>query len=400
MKMNKEKKRFRKLKSVLGFALLLAIIQAGCAAKSIPEEPDALSALPISAKAYFLSGYANLCPSGQGDNMLYVTSTVSVFNPENGFSPMLLCSQPGCSHSDETCKAYIGNRNHFMCYQGVWYWTVAEDSRTIAVKSYDYESGKRQDMFRFTTAEGSECIDQYMIAENNFLYLLYDEVSSNPDKASYDITRRIEKIHIRSGSHETVMESGGAECWLEGAWKENVIYTRTYINGEFPDLSSGQIYQEEIAVTDQMYVTELRMRRKNGSDVLIADQIRTVGNHPFKDSVFVYIDGEYAKIYEIITGEAAQADFMHPLSVSIFDGKLFMNAKDQNGAFHYEITDLNNLSSHKALNNNGITEHIAFNIISETENGFFGQNEEGFGWIRKEDLYVGRYNKVVSLGRL
>lgn len=388
-----------KTRIILRLVLIAVFMQAGCFADSSSEYTDSDNTLSLSASGYTMMGYGNMAPSGEGDNLLYITETVSVFNPETGFSPVLLCAQPGCSHRDETCEAWIGDRDQFMCFQGIWYWTVYDNTQTLLLKSYDHESGRRQDLFRYTCNEGGECSNSLMIAENDRIYLQFDELRSNLETGSYDITRRIEKISILSGSHETILETSGSDCWMEGAWNENVVYTRSYLNDELPDLSSLQNSEDIISILEGLeYITELRMLKKDGTDEVIAEQIRDMGTHPFSDSVFTYIEGENTKIHDIETGTCTQAEYRGALSSNVIDHKLFLNTKDQNNTFHYEISDINDLSLFTEIDNNGETDHIAFSIRYETENGFFGVYDQGFGWIRKEDLYAGRYNEVISLG--
>ena len=63
---------------------------------------------------------SSLCPASTADGFYRASSntkTVSFYDAQEG-KYIILCAQPGCAHTDETCQAWIGNVKSFVEYHG------------------------------------------------------------------------------------------------------------------------------------------------------------------------------------------------------------------------------------------------------------------------------------------
>ena len=122
--------------------LICILLLSGCSPANTdaglsPDKYESAAAVTEGIRGIDLKLYGHMAFSGTGDGILYVNTTVSSMNPPDQTEPVLLCAQAGCTHSDETCKAYIGNADYFLSYHNVWYYTVSESNNRLTLHSYD-----------------------------------------------------------------------------------------------------------------------------------------------------------------------------------------------------------------------------------------------------------------------
>jgi hypothetical protein len=68
-----------------------------------------------------------------------------------------LCSQPNCKHSDESCKAYLGQGVRGYQVEGDWAYTVVDNTReagSCLLLRQNYVTGERQTLVDLTPPEG------------------------------------------------------------------------------------------------------------------------------------------------------------------------------------------------------------------------------------------------------
>ena len=165
----------KQILGILAAGLCMLMNASGCNVNDTDKDSneikddDQIHAEGIAGYNLGLSGH--MVPSGTGDGLLYVTTTVSSINPPDQTEPVLLCAQAGCTHSDETCKAYIGNADYFLSYHDVWYYTVSESDNRLTLHSYDYKNGKRSVLHTWEGSEQDSIAVDNMLADHNRLYV-------------------------------------------------------------------------------------------------------------------------------------------------------------------------------------------------------------------------------------
>lgn len=58
--------------------------------------------------------------------------------------PVVLCSQSGCTHSDTSCAAYVGDASQFAEYQGQWYAMVKDADNEYTLLNMDPTTRERR----------------------------------------------------------------------------------------------------------------------------------------------------------------------------------------------------------------------------------------------------------------
>ena len=123
--------------------LLTACSGSGGSTEDPPKEPDPT---PVA------QGHAlpkdNRDAAGTGavftdDNGWYICAAgaVSYYDYASG-QTMTLCAQPGCSHGDASCQAWVGNVNSFAVLDGVLYATLDDAGSGAQLVRKELSGGK------------------------------------------------------------------------------------------------------------------------------------------------------------------------------------------------------------------------------------------------------------------
>lgn len=140
--------------NLLCVLLLLALLLSACDPQSVSDptqsensgDPQVLA--PIGEPANFTmenrygvsAVFGGLCPASTVDGCYKVAGgRVSFYDTAAGRSA-ILCAQPGCSHSDETCRAWLGTASIFTEYNGQIYATRSVDKGVQVIRK-DLTSG-------------------------------------------------------------------------------------------------------------------------------------------------------------------------------------------------------------------------------------------------------------------
>ena len=398
----------RKVINVL--VLVNILVLSGCSSVDIDDghsqdSSESPSAVTEGIRGIDLKLYGHMAYSGNGDGILYVTSTVSSINPPDQTEPVLLCAQAGCTHSDETCKAYIGNADYFLSYHDVWYYTVSESNDRLTLHSYDFKNGKRSVLHTWEGSEQDTIAVDHMLADHNRLYVSLYTVNYSPEENTCYGKSKTDCIDLNQNTCLTVLESDEKEKEFEYCHNGKILYTYTYLNGELPDYSEwiGQGKTEEAYsdLADSMLCTELHvLDTASSEDIVLGTDIAFPGVNAYEDDQFVWHGSDRLYQYDIDPGTTESREVPGIIHSEIFDSHILFITRSSDEQTRLYVTDIDDMKQVKEIESVDINAPITFSIYFETENGFFGIYNDAFYWIKKADYYQGKFGESVYMGNI
>ena len=367
------------------------------------KDDDQIHAEGIAGYNLGLSGH--MVPSGTGDGTLYVNTTVSSMNPPDQTEPVLLCVQAGCTHSDETCKAYIGNTDYFLSYHDVWYYTVSESNNRLTLHSYDYKSGKRSVLHTWEGSEQESVAVDNMLADHNKLYVSLYTASYSPEENMNYGNSKTDCIDLDQNTCVTVLESEEKEKWFAYCHNGKIIYTYTYLNSELPDffewIEQGKSEEEYSELLNRMTISELHLLDTgNSKDIVLGTDIAFPGVNAYSYDQFVWHDSDRLYLYNIDLGTTESIEVPGIIHSEVFDRHILFITRSADEKTGLYVTDTKDMKQITEIESVGLNDHITFSIIFETENGFFGIYNDALCWIKKTDYYQGSFEKSVYMGAI
>lgn len=91
-------------------------------------------------------------PNHSGPGFYYAGQAIS-YAASITDKPVVLCSQSGCTHSDSSCMAYIGDARQFAEYQGQWYAIVKNSDIEYTFLKIDPTTRERQTLGHWIVEE-------------------------------------------------------------------------------------------------------------------------------------------------------------------------------------------------------------------------------------------------------
>lgn len=390
--------------------LICILLLSGCSPVNTdgglnPDTYESAAAVTEGIRGIDLKLYGHMAFSGTGNGILYVNTTVSSMNPPDQTEPVLLCAQAGCTHSDETCKAYIGNADYFLSYHNVWYYTVSESDNRLTLHSYDYKNGKRSVLHTWEGSEQDSIAVDNMLADHNRLYVSLYTASYSPEENTYYGKSKTDCIDLDQNTCVTVLESDEKEKMFEYCHNGKVLYTYTYLNGELPDyvewIEQGRSEEEYSELLDRIFTSELRiLDTETSTDSLLGSGIATTGIKQFEKEKFAWHDGKTVYVYDIEKQNVVSLDVEGIAGVRIFDGNVIYTTRAEDGTFRVYAAGTDLLHEGKRIGSEDSSDRVPFSIKYETGNGFFGIYNDALCWIKKTDYYQGRFENSVHMGNI
>ena len=116
------------------------------------------------------------------------------------------------------------------------------------------------------------------------------------------------------------------------------------------------------------------------------------------DNLLTYCTEHEIHLYDLDTGEDKLLYQINDkiIRANIFDNLVFYIYEDENEIAHYMRGNTTGDTSVE-MENNGITDVLAFARFRTTENGYLGTMDGQFGWLSQEDYYQENYDAFVPL---
>lgn len=338
------------------------------------------------------------------DDIYYVDSKVSLVNIENNnLRKAVLCAQTGCTHSDETCNAFLSSGlQECILYRGVWYFTVY-DRGSASFKSLDQKTGERKTYLEFKASQDSS----YNLSlggctgENAYVYYMEDTFDSN-----YQQLRKnsILKIDLNTGEEKEILRwsSDQFESWSYfGGYENHILLEHSYLSGIIPIEEwegTQEDYQNylssletcfELIILDTESLSQTVIAGNDDSDMIAPSELSiSFGQY------FVLPFGDTVRRYDITAGEYTEIlNHSGIINYFIYDAKVFYLVR--NDQLELWCADLDG-SNERQLENPD--DYMTFGIDRESEDLFFGYTDHGECLIKKQDFYDGRYDQAFPVG--
>lgn len=352
-------------------------------------------------------------PAGMGKNFfgdfqadgLYCSSNglLSYYDLESG-SSAILCPQAGCSHSGESCPAYLDGAQEMAIYQGTVYtMTESEDMQTLTVARCPLGQTGRTEMGRITASEGAAYLssNSASVSHGNIFLTVAERDDENQDRYA------LWWINGETGEL-TKLEAGRSGEYIVfcGASADVAAVKFDTYSGQPPKEEVYEEYEDYIAAWDAFEkahgLQELRLYDLHSGDyTVLADSLADGYISPteyggcIQDDLLLYQLNKSLWTYDLATGEntyrLTQADLVN---YSFEDGKILTITRDANKVLDCYITPLGGEPAELA---GAMGEDcIRFGSAYETPQYFVGlfDGQRGYYKISKADFFAGRYDNV------
>ena len=388
----------RKLEKLLVCIAVCCLLLSACSGGT--EETK--STYPLNCKSELDFDY---CISASSNGCYAVPNSVVRFIDEStGRDGMVLCSQPGCSHSDSTCSAWIGEKvDKYAEYCGKIYATVTNADRDTLFVEKDFVNNTSRTLASWHGTE-HRSVDYTGLRISNNTALLYigTTITEIVDNApTYQLEEEYWTVDLATGEKKQLLENEKDIDKLDilSFYGNDALVLYTSMDGP---LSEEEFYEQYGEDADYFLYCYSERKEELWLYDLESGEHSTVASEGFSppmDPNFtygaktVYMVGNDVCIYDIVTKEQQVLLTMeNVVNFWLIDNKAFVITQDgELVQFYYASLDD---GVPVAFDQNNMTGLMTFSIEGETVNCFWGQTEKGRQWITKEDFYADRYDKV------
>lgn len=400
-------KVFRLFRIITVLLVLCTLI--GCTTYLPPEETESsqFADLPKSAPIPLINMHQCAYPTGGGcpsstSNGYYSGAMVLRYFDFDTKSRMTMCSQPGCAHSDNSCKGWLGKNCSYMEYMGNLYATVeneADSSVQLICRNIQENTGKVIDSWKN---------DESNLYSVSILCLSYPKMAVYTEQFSFafqetdtgydqQISSKIYVYDLDTGEKITFLPDVPFEQYrFYGFYDDHALVQYCMAEPEQLALSpeaENYIPEKELPhelrfydMTDWSY--DVIVSTEN-NDYQPMDNYRTVYG-----TMTAYKLGNCLYSYDFSTGQAMKlATAENILDYFVMDGNLFYTIKEDEKFFFWYVP----LSGGTPVmfKNNDNTEFREFTIYWEGNGFFWGHRSGGDCVISKEDFYREHYENAV-----
>ena len=366
--------------------------------------PETFPCPTENIRAAFLMFYG---AAASGSNGYYSgTKTLKYTDMDSG-KTIWICPQPGCTHQDESCQAWIGPKVTYLCdYHGTIYAITEDGNGGYLFLSKNPATGERK-ILDYWQVE-----NEYQYYNNAALGIFADgkctaktqKESFHPEE-SYRVEEHTYLYDLASGTREELPpEYSGASWSVQGIYGDFLLLTHRdkllteeqYIERGYD--SDGMNYEEYLA----NYVpTQIRLyNRKTGETKTIASEkdglILTADPADNYGYTFIYQKGNDICLYDLQTQtERVAVTMERVINFWLLDHKIFLiqsfTGKPDAGCYIY-FMDMDGGPLY-LLPNGGSTDYMEYGIVVEGDGFFVGNYRTGMSVISKADFYADRYDQ-------
>ena len=345
----------------------------------------------------------NFMADPQGDGLYCADNGVlSYYDLESG-SSAILCPQAGCSHSGESCPAYLCGARDVALYRGNVYtvnWSA--DERTLIVARRPLGQTARTELGRITTSEGTHIFLNSGSVSHGNIFLAVSEWDKN--------NQTLHSLWWINGETNALMELetgsiGKDICFYGASASVAAAECRTY-SGQPPEEEDYEEYEDYIAAWDAFEkahgLQEIRLYDlRSGTYTVLVDSradgylVPTANIGCIQDDLLLYQLDKSLWTYDLATGENTYRLTQEDLINYMFeDGKILTITRDANKVLGCYITPLGGEPT-ELVGAMG-EDCIRFGSAYETPQYFVGifDGQRGYYKISKADFFAGRYDNV------
>lgn len=397
-----------RLVSVIAFLLILCTL-AGCTTYLPPEETEAAypTDLPKSTPIPLINMHQCAYPTGGGcpsstSNGYYSGSMVLRYYDFDTRSGMTMCSQPGCNHNDNSCKAWLGKNCSYMEYKGNLYATVvneADSSVQLICRNIRENTVKVLDSWKN---------DETSLYSASILCLSYPKMAVYTEQFSFafqetdvgydqQIDSRIYIYDLDSGEKITFLPDVPFEQYRFYGFYDNYALVQ-YCMAEPEQLTLNPEAENYIPKRELPYELRFYDMCDWSYDVIVStenDDYQPMDNHRnVYGTVTAYKLGDCLYSYDFSSGQSTElVTAKNILDYFVMDGNLFYTIKE-NDEYSFWYVPLSG-GTPVMFQNNGNKEFREFTIYWEGDGFFWGHRSGGDCVISKEDFYAEHYENAV-----
>lgn len=416
-----------KILILCGILCLSLTMLAGCDSDSPGKEttggssgvPAVQDGYPIPVENRKGVGIGEICPSTAADGYyLCVNSVIHYYDAESG-TTFTLCAQPGCSHQDSTCQAWIGDVTSYTEYHGSIFAIVQEEGGTIRFLRKDLSDGsisvfdtwENSDTTSYSASVTSLADQAAVISLNCYTRSVEDGTITIHEQDSlwwYDLASeerreiwtsdQAEELRILavSADHLVVLYTPQDQTLLEpdefaSQFGEQASYGRYLHRATQHEL---RLYDAEMSAYTVIASTE-------------QDQfVSTVDSCSVYGKEVVYQCDDTIYLLNADSGETKPLLTMENIiNYWVMDHKVFLIT--QNMDYYIASNPEKEVSIYYAdfddglpvkLGNGGSTEGMEFSISQEGTSFFVGRWNGGTYIISKSDFYTDQYANAKQIG--
>ena len=371
-------------------ALFLVILLCACGTstpsgdtKTDPQQPTQgeveTFALP-GENVSTVSATTDRAPNHSGPGFYYAGQAIS-YAASITDKPVVLCSQSGCTHSDTSCAAYVGDASQFAEYQGQWYAMVKDADNEYTLLNMDPTTRERRALGHWKeTGQGTTRAYLYLLS-HGYAYVTIRRETYDPQTFTCQ-QQPDEKIRIALATGESqVLAVAGSIT----AASENHVFTveRTYDENQHGPIPSYAALREYNLTDGTCRVV---------SDT--ADGFRpTADPNTTYGDLLIWQRGDTLLVTDVSTLEEREVLTMPDISIYwVMDSRAFFLTRDDAGivkVYHQLLTGGDPVQ----LYNEGQTDGMVYSIIEEGNDYFAGSYHEKSGHLcSKQDFYAERYD--------
>lgn len=341
-----------------------------------------------------------------GSNGYYSGSKILKYTDMDSGKTIWLCPQPGCTHQDESCQAWIGQKVTYLCdYHGTIYAITEDGNGGYLFLSKDPATGERKILEHWAPE------NEYQYYSNAALGVFADgkciaytqKVSLDPE-GNYQEEEHTYLFDLTLGTQEELPQEYGNTSWsIGGIYGDLLLLShrdRRLTEEEYRERgydSDGVSYKEYL----ENYVpAQIRLyNRKTGETETVAseDEGLVLTSDPAVQYgyTFIYQKGNDICLYDLQTQQERVAITMERvINFWILDHKVFLiqsfTGKQNEGNYIY-FMDMDGGPLY-LLPNGGSTDGMVYSIFNEGKD-FFMAIDGGISVISKADFYADRYDQ-------
>lgn len=380
--------KFKLIRSIASLLLVIFLCACGTSTpsddtKTDPQQPTQgeveTFALP-GENVSTVSATTDRAPNHSGPGFYYAGQAIS-YAASITDKPVVLCSQSGCTHSDTSCAAYVGDASQFAEYHGQWYALVKDADSEYTLLGMDSTTRERRTLGHWKAEENEHIQVSFHLLSHGYGYVYIGRETYDPQTFTYQQQPDEDiRIALATGESQVLAVAGSIT-----AASENHVFTveRTYDENQHGPIPSYAILRE-YNLTDGTY--------RVVSDTADGFQPTVDPNTTYGD-LLIWQRGDTLLVTDVSTLEEREVCTMpNIVNYWVMDNRAFFITRDDEGickVYHQLLTGGDPVQ----LYNEGQTDGMVYGIIEEGNDYFAGPYHEKSGHLcSKQDFYAERYD--------
>lgn len=295
--------------------------------------------------------------------------------------PVVLCSQSGCTHNDNSCDAYIGDARQFAEYHGQWYALVKDADSEYTLLGMDSATRERQTLGHWKAEEAEHIQVSFFLLSHGYGYVYIGRETYDSQTHTYHPQPdEYIRISLATGESQVLAVEGSIT-----AASENYVFT------------VDRTYDENQPGPNPVYAILREYNLTDGTCRVVSDTADgfqpTVDPNTTYGNLLIWQRGDTLLVTDVSTLEEREVLTMPDIvNYWVMDNRAFFITRDDEGickVYHQLLTGGDPVQ----LYNEGQTDGMVYGIIEEGNDYFAGPYHEKSGHLcSKQDFYAERYD--------